>query len=131
MYMKCESVSIPAPMKEFCTQLLTLFQANDNRLQTRTSYSLTVGTAGVVRVVRKDRLFTLLSLHLRHPTRTALIHKKRKCVMGSVGASSSFRRYWFSFHAWSAVMTILGGLNWSSKSSPNARWSAHRASDSP
>jgi len=28
--MKCRSVSIPAPMTEYCTQLLTLFQTNDN-----------------------------------------------------------------------------------------------------
>jgi len=77
MHMKCGSVGIPAPMKDLCTQQLTLFQTNDNRKQTKTSYSLTTRTAGVVRVVSHGRLFTLLPLHLRHTARTALIHQRR------------------------------------------------------
>ena len=36
-------------MTELCTQQLTLFQTNDNRNLTTTSYSLTARTTGVVR----------------------------------------------------------------------------------
>ena len=37
VHMKCRSVGIPAPMTEFCTQQLTLFQMKDNRKRTTTS----------------------------------------------------------------------------------------------
>jgi len=83
MQMKCGSAGIPAPMTELCTQILTLFQTNDRRkltmtIPTRTSCSLSARTARVVRVENRARLFTLLSLHIRHATRTALIHTKKE-----------------------------------------------------
>jgi len=118
---KCGSVGIPAPMTEFCAQQLTLLLMNDHRKKSTTSYSLMERTTGVVRVVSHDSLFTLLPLHLQRTTGTGLRHKI-ECVMGLVGATSSSQRWWFSSHSWTAIMTILGGLVWSSMSSPNVRW---------
>ena len=51
-------------------------------IPTRTRCSLTARTARVVRVENRARLFTLLSLHLRHTTHTALIHTKNEMRTG-------------------------------------------------
>jgi len=121
MHRKRGSVGIPAPMTELCAQQLTFFQMNENRKQSTTSYSLTERTSGVVRVVRHDRLFTLLPLYLLNTTGNGLRHEK-ECVMGFLGATSSSQRWWLSSHSWSAILSILGGLVKSAMSSPNVRW---------